>query len=169
MQHLVMRVCFAGLISIAATPVAVAEPALNDGTWIVIERCGENTHAQNAQQKAPFDRRTELVIEKNHVTGHDRTVAAKGGEVTTITYDGRIDGTHVTLTGTGTRTNLKTPWTYAYDGAITTDGHVELTGGIYMRQGQAGESTQMRTCSMTFVGPKMPKHRRRTETPSRRR
>lgn len=114
MQYRVLRVWFAGLIGITAAHVAVAEPAtLNDGTWIVIERCGENTHAQNAQQKAPFDRRTELVVDKNHIDGHDRTVAAKGGEVTTITYDGKIDGTHVTLTGTGSRTKLKTPWTYA--------------------------------------------------------
>ena len=150
-----MRVCFAGLISIAAAPVAVAQPAtLNDGTWIVVERCGENTRAQNAQQKAPFDRRTELVIDKNHIAGHDRNVAPRGGEVTTITYDGRIDGTHVTLTGTGNRTNLKTPWTYAYDGAITADGHVELTGELTCGRGRPVISTQIQTCSMTFVGPK---------------
>lgn len=124
MQYLGMRVWLAGLISITAAHVAVAEPAtLNDGIWIVIERCGENAHAQNAEQKRPFDRRTELLIDKSHIADHDRNVAARGGEVTNIAYDGKIDGTKVTLAGTGSRSNLKTPWTYTYEGTITVDGH----------------------------------------------
>jgi hypothetical protein len=149
-----MGVWFTSLALIAAPHVAAADPALSDGTWIVVERCGENPHAQEAAQKRPFDRRTELTIEKGHIAGHERSVDPRNKAVTTIAYDGRINGDKITLTGNGSRSNLKMPWTYAYGGTVTVDGHAELTGSVYMRLGTAADAVPLRSCSIVFLGPK---------------
>lgn len=154
MQYLGMGIWFTALMTVA-TPCVAADPStLNDGTWIVVERCGENSHAQEAAQKRPFDRRTELTVEKGHIAGHERNVDTRNGAVTNIAYDGRINGDQITLTRSGSRSNLKNPWTYAYVGTVTADGHAELSGSIYMRLGKSGDAEPVRSCSLVFVGPK---------------
>ena len=154
MQYLGLGLWFTALMMVAAPCVAADSATLNDGTWIVVERCGENLHAQEAAQKRPFDRRTELTVEKGHIAGHERSVDNRNGAVTNIAYDGRINGDQITLTGNGSRSNLKAPWTYAYVGTVTADGHAELSGSIYMRLGNSGDAEPVRSCSLIFLGPK---------------
>ena len=87
---------------------------------------------KNAELRKGFDRQTQLTIENSHIVGHDHTVRKRDGAVTNIAYDGKIDG-EITFTGTGLRSGTKQPWTYSYEGTVTSDGHAELTGAIFQR------------------------------------
>jgi hypothetical protein len=105
MQHSTLRIGFACLIAAVGSTAARSEP-LADGTWTVIERCGENTVTKDAKLKQGFDRQTQLVVDKGHIVGHDRTVRKRDGAVTDLSYDGTTDGTKVTITGTGLRSDV---------------------------------------------------------------
>lgn len=138
----------------AALPHAADAATLADGTWLVIERCGENSATKDPKLKPGYDRQTQLSVDKGHISGHDRAVRKRDGAVTNIAYNGTVDGTKITLSGTGLRSDNPKPWTYAYEGNVTADGHAELAGAIYQRQGEAEQPVKLRACSMTFLAPK---------------
>jgi hypothetical protein len=138
----------------AALPPAAHAATLAEGAWVVVERCGENNLTKDPKLKAGYDRQIQLSVAKGRISGHDRDVRKRDGAVTTTAYDGAIDGAKITITGTGVRSDNKQPWTYAYEGSVTADGHAELIGAIYQRAGEAAQPVKLRACSMTFVAPK---------------
>src|SRR5258707_13813516 len=84
----------------AAFPGVAHAATLADGTWLVIERCGDNNLTKDPKLKPGYDRQTQLSVEKGRISGHDRSVRDRDGAVTTIAYDGTLDGTKITLSGT---------------------------------------------------------------------
>ena len=150
MQHSILRIGFACLIAAVGSTAARSEP-LADGTWTVIERCGENTVTKNPKLKQGFDRQTQMVVDKGHIAGHDRTVRKRDGAVTDLSYDGTTDGTKVTITGTGLRSDQKQPWTSSYEGTVTADGRAELTGALFMRMASSEQPVKLRACSLSFL------------------
>jgi hypothetical protein len=153
-RHFGKRLSMACLIAAVLPHAGHAAATLADGTWLVIERCGDNSLTKDPKLKAGYDRQTQLSVDKGHISGHDRTVRKRDGAVTNIAYDGAIDGTKITLTGTGLRSDNKQPWTYAYEGSVTADGHAELAGAIYQRKEGDEKPVKLRACSMTFLAPK---------------
>jgi len=152
MQHLGMRIWFAFLIAAAVPDAAYPQATLADGVWIVIERCSENKRTNDPKLRSGFDRQTHLTVDKGSVVGHERNVREGDGSVTLLAYEGKIDGTKITITGTGIRVGTRQPWSYSYEGAITSDGYANLKGGIY--QQLQGAEVQVRSCSLTFLAPK---------------
>ena len=152
-RHFGKRLSMACLIAAVFPNAAPAAGTLADGTWLIVERCGDNNATKDPKLKPGYDRQTQLLVDKGHISGHDRTVRPRDGAVTTTAYDGTVDGTKITLSGTGLRSDNPQPWTYAYEGTVTADGHAELTGAIYQRQG-GEQPVKLRACSMTFLAPK---------------
>ena len=59
MKYSGMQIWFAALITATTSQIVnAAQATLADGAWIVIERCGENPRAQDAELKRGFDRRS---------------------------------------------------------------------------------------------------------------
>jgi hypothetical protein len=152
-MHSTLQIGFACLIA-AASATAAQSQSLSEGTWTVVERCGDNTVTKDPKLKPGFERQTELIVDKGRIAGHDRTVRKRDGAVTQASYDGKIEGSKITVNGTGLRSDNKKPWYYLYEGDTTVDGRAELTGGIFMDRDSAGHPMLMRACRLTFMSLK---------------
>jgi hypothetical protein len=63
--------------------LAQAADAMANLTWIVVERCGENAAAENAELRKGFDRQTQLTTENSHIVGHAHTVCKRDSSAAT--------------------------------------------------------------------------------------
>jgi hypothetical protein len=154
MKYPSLRLALTCLAAGMLSGTAHAAPSLADGTWVVVEHCGDNMVTKNPILRQGFDRQTEVTVSGDHIAGHDRKAQTQGKAVTETSYSGTIDGTKITISGTGLRSDQKQPWTYTYEGTTTADGRAELTGGIFMRQASSDQPVKMRACSMTFLSKK---------------
>jgi pimeloyl-ACP methyl ester carboxylesterase len=125
--------------------------SLADGHWVVEERCGEFKAAKDPAAQKGFDWDIDIVVENDRLTGSKHAVNPANAAVTDVTYQGSIKGADIVITGTGKRSNLDLPWTYAYTGKIDSDGRAKLTGSMSMRFGNAPKPTPIRECALTFL------------------
>jgi hypothetical protein len=111
--------------------------SLANGNWVVEERCGEFKAAKDPAAQKGFNWEIDIV----RVTGSKHSVNPANAAVTNVTYQGSIKGSDVVITGIGKRSNLDTPWTYAYAGKIDADGRAKLIGAMSMKFGNSPKPT----------------------------
>jgi pimeloyl-ACP methyl ester carboxylesterase len=141
-------------MAIAQTATPNVAAGMAEGTWTVVETCGENKAAKDAEGRRPFSWEIDFLIRGDRVTGTKHSVNSANNASTDVSYQGSISGSNIQIEGTGKRSNLARPWFYSYIGTISPDGKAELSGPLTMRLSASKRATTLRSCKLTFLALK---------------